>query len=176
MFKNILKINCKESPPYFSSGEEFAKKDLKLFFRYCIIYLKNKESKMEKYKTKKGIVYKNQFHIIWTVKYRKKLLVEKIEERLKEIIFEVCEEKEVDLKAIEVMPDHVHIFIDVVPRQPLHLLVKAFKGRTSNKLRKEFKILTTRVPSLWTRSYFCCTVGNISEDVIQKYIENQKNK
>lgn len=131
---------------------------------------------MEKYKNKKGIVYKNQFHIIWTVKYRKKLLVEKIEERLKEIIFEVCKEKEVDLKAIEVMPDHVHIFIDVDPRQPLHLLVKAFKGRTSNKLRKEFKILTTRVPSLWTRSYFCCTVGNISENIIQKYIENQKNK
>lgn len=79
-------------------------------------------------------------------------------------------------REIEVMSDHVHVLIDVVPRQPLHLLIKAFKGRTSNKLRKEFKILTTRVPSLWTRSYFCCTVGHISEETIQKYIEEQKNK
>ena len=132
--------------------------------------------KINKYKTKKGIVYKNQFHVIWTVKYRKELLTGKIEERLKEIIYEVCQEKEAELKAIEVMPDHVHVFIDVDPRQPLHLLIKAFKGRTSNELRKEFKILTTRIPSLWTRSYFCCTVGHISEETIQKYIEEQKNR
>lgn len=131
---------------------------------------------MKKYKTKKGIVYKNQFHVIWTVKYRKQLLTGKIEKRMKEIIDEVCSEKGVELKAIEVMSDHVHVLIDVDPRQPLHLLIKAFKGRTSNKLRKEFKILTTRVPSLWTRSYFCCTVGHISEETIQKYIEEQKNK
>ena len=132
--------------------------------------------KINKYKTKKSIVYKNQFHVIWTVKYRKELLTGKIEERLKEIIYEVCQEKEVELKAIEVMPDHVHVFIDADPRQPLHLLIKAFKGRTSNELRKEFKILTTRIPSLWTRSYFCCTVGHISEETIQKYIEEQKNR
>ena len=131
---------------------------------------------MNKYKTKKGIVYNNQFHVIWTVKYRKELLTGKIEERLKEIIFEVCQEKETELKTIEVMPDYVHLFIDVEPRQLLHLLIKTFKGRTSNKLRKEFKILTTRVPSLWTRSYFCCTVGHISEETIQRYIEEQKNK
>ena len=131
---------------------------------------------MNKYKTKKGIAYKNQFHVIWTVKYRKELLTGKIEERLKEIIYEVCQEKEAELKAIEVMPDHVHVFIDVDPRQPLHLLIKAFKGRTSNELRKEFKILTTRIPSLWTRSYFCCTVGHISEEIIKKYIEEQKNR
>lgn len=131
---------------------------------------------MNKYKTKKGITYKNQFHVIWTVKYRKQLLTGEVEKRLKEIIYEVRREKEAELKAIEVMPDHVHIFIDVDPRQPLHLLIKAFKGRTSNKLRKEFKILTTRVPSLWTRSYFCCTVGHISEETIQKYIEEQKKR
>ena len=131
---------------------------------------------MNKYKTKKGITYKNQFHVIWTVKYRKQLLTGEVEKRLKEIIYEVCDEKDVELKAIEVMPDHVHVFIDVDPRQPLHLLIKAFKGRTSNKLRKEFKILTTRVPSLWTRSYFCCTVGHISEETIQKYIEEQKKR
>ena len=131
---------------------------------------------MKKYKTEKGIVYKNRFHVIWTVKYRKQLLTGKIKKRLKEIIDEVCSEKRVELKAIEVMPDHVHVLIDVDPRQSLHLLIKAFKGRTSNKLRKEFKILTTRVPSLWTRSYFCCTVGHISEETIQRYIEEQKNK
>lgn len=131
---------------------------------------------MNEYKTKKGIVYKNQFHVIWTVKYRKQLLIGEVEKRLKEIIYEVCDEKDVELKAIEVMSDHVHVFIVVDPRQSLHLLVKAFKGRTSNKLRKEFKILTTRIPSLWTRSYFCCTVGHISEEIIQKYIEEQKQR
>jgi len=73
------------------------------------------------------------------------------------------------------MPDHVHMFISFDPRQPLHELIRYFKGTSSRILRDKYLELRSRIPSLWTRSYFCCTIGCVSEETIQKYIENQKN-
>ncbi|MDR3539524.1 MAG: IS200/IS605 family transposase, partial [Desulfosporosinus sp.] len=81
----------------------------------------------------------------------------------------------VEIKALEIMADHVHMFISFDPRQPLHELIKAFKGRSSKLLRDKYPKLKSRIPSLWTRSYFCCTIGHISEETIQHYIENQKH-
>jgi len=130
---------------------------------------------IEEYKSKKGIVYLNQYHIIFCPKYRRKVLVDDIKKDLKDIFFEVASEKEVEIKAMEIMPDHVHMFISFDPRQPLHKLIKLFKGRSSRILRDKYPKLKSRIPSLWTRSYFCCTIGNVSEETIKKYIENQKN-
>ena len=127
------------------------------------------------YTHKKGIVYKNQFHIIFCPKYRRKVLVNGVDERLKEILFEIAGEKDVEIKALEIMPDHVHIFIDFDPRITLHKIIKDFKGISSRILREEFPFLKSRLPSLWTRSYFACSIGHISEEAIKKYIENQKN-
>ena len=127
------------------------------------------------YTHKKGIVYKNQFHIIFCPKYRRKVLVNGVDERLKEILFEIAGEKDVEIKALEIMPDHVHIFIDFDPRITLHKIIKDFKGISSRILREEFPFLKSRLPSLWTRSYFACSIGDISEEAIKKYIENQKN-
>lgn len=127
------------------------------------------------YSHKKGIVYKNQYHIIFCPKYRRKVLVNGVDERLKEIILEVVSEFDGTVKSMEVMPDHVHIFIEIDPRVELHKVVKHIKGRSSNILRKEYPWLKGRIPCLWTRSYFSCTVGHISEDTVKKYIENQKN-
>lgn len=127
------------------------------------------------YTHKKGIVYKNQFHIIFCPKYRRKVLVNGVDERLKEILFEIAKTKDVEIKALEIMPDHVHIFIDFDPRLTLHKIVKDFKGISSRILRKEFPHLKSRLPSLWTRSYFACSIGHISEETIKRYIENQKN-
>lgn len=127
------------------------------------------------YTHKKGIVYKNQFRIIFCPKYRRKVLVNGVDERLKEILFGIAREKDVEIKALEIMPDHVHIFIDFDPRITLHKIIKDFKGISSRILREEFPFLKSRLPSLWTRSYFVCSIGHISEETIKKYIENQKN-
>ena len=102
-------------------------------------------------------------------------MVGKIAERLREIINEVAEEKQVDIIALEIQPDHLHLFVSCSPQTIIHKLVKAFKGRSSNKLRKEFKSLL-RIPSLWTNSYFVSTAGNVSSETIKKYIEAQSKK
>lgn len=129
----------------------------------------------DKYTHKEGIVYLNQYHVIFCPKYRRKVLVDEIEKDLKKIFYEVAQEKNVEIKALEIMPDHVHMFISFDPRQPLHELIKLFKGRSSRILRDKYPKLKSRLPSLWTRSYFSCTIGYISEETVKQYIENQKN-
>lgn len=122
---------------------------------------------------KKGIVYKNQFHIIWCPKYRRPVLIDDVATRLKQILAEVAKEHDVTIKAMEVMPDHVHLFIEFDPRLMLHKIIKDLKGVSAKKLRDEFPFLKSRLPSLWTRSYFSCSIGHISEDTIRQYIELQ---
>lgn len=128
------------------------------------------------YVHKEGLVYKNQYHIVFCPKYRRKVLVNGVDVRLKEILYEVANENNVNIMSLEVMPDHVHLFVEMDPRQPLHIMIRNFKGRSSRILREEFPWLKTKIPALWTRSYFSCTVGHINEETIQKYIENQKGK
>jgi len=74
------------------------------------------------------------------------------------------------------MPNHVHIFVEFDPRRSLHDVVKKLKGKTAHVLRKEYPELVRKLPSMWTRSYFACSVGHINEDSILKYIEEQKRK
>ena len=130
---------------------------------------------MNEYNHKKGIVYKNQFHIIFCPKYRRKVLVNGIDIRLKEILYDIAKQKNIEIKALEIMPDHVHMFIEFDPRLMLHKIIKDFKGISSRILREEFPSLKTRLPNMWTRSYFSCSIGHISEETIKQYIENQKN-
>jgi putative transposase len=75
---------------------------------------------------------------------------------------------------LEVMPDHVHLLVEVDPQFGIHRLVKTIKGRTSRVLRLEFKQLKSRLPTLWTNSYFVSTVGGAPLEIIKQYIENQK--
>ena len=96
----------------------------------------------------------------------------KVAQRLKGIFTQVAKEKRVKILALEVRPDHLHLFVSGYPQMVVHKLVKAFKGRSSNILRKEFPSLL-KLPSLWTNSYFVSTAGNVSSETIQKYIEAQ---
>lgn len=73
------------------------------------------------------------------------------------------------------MPDHVHIFIKTKPTLAPHYIVQQLKGYTSRILRKEFPKLKSRIPTLWTRSYYCESIGYISEETVKKYIKDQKN-
>jgi putative transposase len=114
------------------------------------------------------------YHLIWCPKYRRPVLVGKVEERLKELLRLKAREIEVSIDVMEVMPDHVHLFVTCDPTAAPHWVVKQFKGLTSRRLRQEFQELRSRIPTLWTRSYFVHSVGHISESVVKKYIESQK--
>lgn len=127
------------------------------------------------YKSNRNVVYSCKYHVVWCPKYRRKVLVNGVDVRLKELIEEICNEFCIDIIEIEIMPDHVHLLMDVDPQFGIHKAVKQIKGRTSRILRREFSWLTTRLPTLWTNSYFVSTVGGAPLSVIKQYIENQKN-
>ena len=124
------------------------------------------------YKHSRNQVYLINYHLIWCPKRRKPILVGAVKIRLGQIIKQVAKRKDVEILALEIMPDHLHLFISAYPTIAIHKLVKAFKGKSSNLLRKEFPHLL-KIPSLWTHSYFVSTAGNVSNKTIQKYIEQQ---
>ena len=126
------------------------------------------------YKSNNNVVYSCKYHVVWCPKYRRKVLVEDVETRLKELIKSACSEKQVDIIQMEVMPDHVHLILEVDPQFGIHRAVKHIKGVTSFYLRGEFKHLTSKLPTLWTNSYFVSTVGGAPLEAIRKYVENQK--
>ena len=126
------------------------------------------------YKNNNDVVYSCKYHVVWCPKYRRKVLVGDVETRFKELVQVVCEELNIDLLEMEVMPDHVHLLLEVDPQFGIHKAVKAIKGRTSRVLRSEFRHLTTKIPTLWTNSYFVSTVGGAPLAVIKQYIESQK--
>ena len=101
-------------------------------------------------------------------------MVGEVERRLEEIIIEQAAEQNVEIIEMEIMPDHVHILVEVDPQYGIHRFIKNVKGISSNILRREFKHLTTRLPTLWTNSYFVSTVGGAPLAVIKQYIGSQK--
>jgi len=130
---------------------------------------------IERWKKSKTTVYNINYHIIWCVKYRKKLLVDYVDIRLKQLLKEKAKNINITIKKMETDKDHIHLFISASPTQAVHWIVQQLKGYTSRILRKEISIVRTRVPSLWTRSYYAETIGHISEKTILKYIEEQRN-
>lgn len=128
-----------------------------------------------KYKTNNNVVYSCKYHVVWCPKYRRSVLVDGIDIRLKEIIEEVCREHNFDLIEMEVMPDHVHLLLEVDPQYGIHRAIKAIKGKSSRLLRQEYPILKSRLPTLWTNSYFVSSVGGTPLSAIKQYIEDQKN-
>ncbi|MFW7378234.1 MAG: IS200/IS605 family transposase [Oligoflexus sp.] len=131
---------------------------------------------MRKFKSNNNIVYSCIFHVVWVTKYRKKYLGGEIEKRLKEICSEVAEELDFEIKEIECERDHIHLLIEIDPQLGIHRAVKRMKGRSSRLLRQEFAILRQRLPTLWTNSYFVCTVGGAPITVIKQYIDSQKER
>lgn len=127
-----------------------------------------------KYKNIQDIVYSCKYHVVFCPKYRRKVLVGEIETRLKELVRETCAQLNVDLLDMEVMPDHVHLLLEVDPQLGIHKAVKFIKGKSSHVLRSEFKSLTTRLPTLWTNSYFVSTVGGAPLSIVKEYIQSQE--
>jgi len=127
-----------------------------------------------KIKTNRNIAYSCKYHVIWCPKYRRKVLVFEVEKKLKEIIMSQSIKLNVDVIEIEIVPDHVHLLVEVDPQYGIHRYVKNIKGFSSRVLRNEFRHLTTKLPTLWTNSYFVSSVGGAPLKVIKQYIENQK--
>lgn len=130
---------------------------------------------MPEFKSNNNIVYCCKYHVIWVVKYRRPVLTQRIEQRLKEILLEVAKGIDVEIIEMEVGDyNHIHLLLSVDPQFGIHKVVKRFKGVTSRYLRTEFPELKSRLPTLWTNSYFVASVGGAPLEIIKQYIDNQK--
>lgn len=128
-----------------------------------------------KYHTSEHLVYSCKYHVIFCPKYRRKVLTDGIDERLKQILVETAKRHHFEITGLEVMPDHVHLLIDCNPRYGIMQCIKDLKRESASLLKKEFPQLRSRLPNLWTRSCFVASVGSVSLETVKKYIENQKN-
>ena len=131
--------------------------------------------KLKDYRSNRHVVYSSKYHVVWCPKYRRNVLCGAVAKRLEQILKTLCKEMRVEVIALEIMPDHVHILVEVDPQFGIHRLVKRLKGASSRFLRQEFSALKSKLPTLWTRSYFVSTVGGSPLSVIKQYVENQKN-
>ena len=129
-----------------------------------------------RFRTNANIAFACAYQVVWCAKYRRAVIGGRMEQRLREIIVEVIAEKGAWLVELQTMPDHVQLVVEVDPQFGVHRLVKAIKGRSSRVLREEFPWLRSRLPSLWTNSYFVATVGGAPRSVITRYVESQKSR
>lgn len=127
-------------------------------------------------KSNADIVYNCHYHVVWCPKYRRKVLVNGVDERVKVLIQECVERWNQEFVQVEVMPDHVHLLVGCDPQFGIHRLVKFVKGATSHQLRQEFPVLKQKLPSLWTNSYYVGTTGGVTLETVKRYVESQKGK
>lgn len=130
---------------------------------------------MAEVRSNNNVVYRCAYHVVWCAKYRRPVIEGDVDARLKGIIREVCAERESSLIEMETMPDHVHLLVECDPQFGIHRLVKQIKGRSSRLLRDEFPSLRSRLPTLWTNSYFVATVGGAPLEIVKQYVANQRN-
>lgn len=128
----------------------------------------------DKYKHTKTTVSLINYHLVFCPRYRRKIFnIDGVEQRFKELTVAECESHDIEILAMECHVDHVHMFVSVYPQKSIPDVVKQIKGATSHKLREGFPQLEN-MPSLWTRSYFVSTAGDVSSETIQWYVETQK--
>jgi putative transposase len=128
----------------------------------------------QRYARNHGAVYTLKYHLVWCPKYRRKVLVGPVADDLRALLYEKAQALKVTIEALEIMPDHVHLFIAAPPTQAPHYLANQFKGYTSHVLREKYGDLRSRLPSLWSRSYYIGSVGHVSDKTVKAYIEAQR--
>lgn len=126
------------------------------------------------YKSHRNVSYSCKYHVVWCPKYQRKVLINAVAEHLAPIMHEVCQQHQAEGLSLEIMPDHVHVLGEVEPHFGIHRFVRLIKGRSSRLLRQAFPSLTTRMPTLWTKSSCVRTVGGAPWAAMKQYIENQK--
>lgn len=130
----------------------------------------------ERYAKNAGAVFSLKYHVVWCPKYRRPVLAKPVDVRLKALLQQKATGLGLTIHAMEIMPDHVHLFVEAGPTICVAEIVNGLKGFTSHALREEFPFLKSRLPTLWSRSYYAGSVGSVSEAVVRKYIEGQKGK
>ena len=134
---------------------------------------------MNEYKSLSHCKYLVQYHLVWCPKFRFNVLKGNVEEALKRILAEICTKYEYEILELEVMPDHVHVFVSAKPTIAPTDIVRTLKSVTAIQLFKEFPALKkfySRCGSLWSKGYFVSTIGKVSAESIQRYIQEQKSK
>ena len=129
---------------------------------------------MVEYQRNSGAVYTLKYHLVWCPKYRRKVLVDTVADDLRSLLYQKAEQLKVTVEALEIMPDHVHLFISAPPTEAPHRLANQFKGYTSRVLRGKYPELRSRLPSLWSRSYYMGSIGQVSEKTVKAYIAAQR--
>jgi putative transposase len=127
-------------------------------------------------RSNRNVVYVCRYHVVWCPKYRRPVLTGDVERRLNQLVPAVVAERGAELEAFEVVPDHVQLLVGVDPQFGIHRLIKHVKGCTSRVLREEFPSLRSRLPCLWTNSYFVATAGGAPLEVLERYVEQQKGR
>ena len=130
----------------------------------------------ERWKRSNTAVYNVGYHLIWCPKYRREVLIPPVDTDLKNFLYTKAKEINVQIEKMEIIPDHIHLFVKSSTTASPHWIVQQFKGYSSRLLREKYPHLRTKLPTLWTRSYYCESVGHISETTIKRYIEEQKGK
>lgn len=132
------------------------------------------ETPENEYTTTRHGVYRCLYHVIFSPKFRRKIFVDGIDSKLKLYFSGTAEKLGFDIVEMEVMPDHVHLLLNVSPELGIVKAVRRLKGESAKRLREDFPHLKSRLPCIWTGSKFIATVGSVSLDVVKQYIENQK--
>jgi putative transposase len=128
------------------------------------------------YKKSSHTIHDLKYHLIWCTKYRYRALTGEVANRVRELIREVWVANYVKIVSGSLSPDHVHILVSVPPNLSLSKLMQYVKGKSSRKIIMEFEHLRKRYwgPHIWARGYFAVTVGNLNEQLLQEYIEDQE--
>ena len=119
-----------------------------------------------------------EYHIVWTTKYRYRVLTGRVAERCREIIRQSCNSMGINIMKGSIGKDHVHILVSCLPNISVSKIVQELKGRTSRVMLSEYKELRRRYwgQHLWAVGYFCRSVGDVSKEVVKEYIENQSDE
>ena len=131
---------------------------------------------MEHYRKTSHSVYDIKYHLVWITKYRKPVLSGPVAERLRELVRIICKAIDVEILSGHVSGNHVHLFVSVPPHISVSKLMQSIKGKTSRKLLLEYKHLNRQYwgRHLWARGYFAASSGNVTDEVIMQYIQNQE--
>lgn len=120
-------------------------------------------------------VYNLNYHLVWIPKYRKSIFKGAMGIRLGEVLREACIRSDISILELQIMPDHIHLFVSAPPRWSPSEIVNVVKGYSSRKMRDEFPELKDKIKDeLWTRTYFVGSAGTVTIETIKKYIQEQK--
>ena len=130
---------------------------------------------MGEYRRGAHTVFAIHVHLVWTTKYRKQVLTGEVPLRVRDLVREICGDNDVKIMKGHVSKDHVHLLVSIPPQVPISKLMQYLKGKTAHKIMVEFPHIKKQYwgQHMWARGYFCCSTGNVTDEMVAEYIANQ---